>query len=217
MSFGSATAALADSTSASPVIVPLDVTMEDTGWLETVALARSNERHIAAPDAASPAAMQEGDAAPSDSRLAFLAVPPDFSITMPAVAASPGSNAIATAGSANLRSPATRSTGTNARDQAKSVKRTYKVNGAAIEFDIAVQLNGDLVGKMPLRIGSGRDVSVQLPELLALLRDRMDPQLHHWLSSAYSVNSHISFDQLRSAGFDVRYDAANDIVIMVTN
>lgn len=233
---GAATGAPAQSSPPSPVIVPLDVTMEDTGWLETAfALARSAERHIAEPDAASfavlveaanglPAVTTESSHAqltPTDNeapsgRLTLLAVPPDFSITVPAVAPPPGSATLAAPVNASVQSSPARGTGIS-RDQRKGQKRTYRVNGAAIEFDISVQLNGDLVGQVPLKTGADRNVLVQLAGLLALLQDRMDPQLHDWLGSAYSVNSHISFDQLRSAGIDVRYDAANDIVVMTAN
>ena len=235
---------------AAPVIVPLDVTMEDSGWLETVpALVRSQQAHVAEPDAAIAAAMLEkaidvlasratGEApmpstllpgesseAPSVladneasplSQLALLTVPPGFSINLPAVAVPSGSNALVASVNTGIQSPPVRSTGI-ARDQRNDQKRTYKVNGSAIEFDIPLQLNGGLVGKVPLKIGADRNVSVHLPELLALLQDRMDPQMHRWLGSAYNVNSHISFEQLRSAGVDVRYDAANDIVVMATN
>lgn len=233
-----------------PVIVPLDVTMEDTSWLETApALVRSRQALIAEPEAAivavmlesasdalaSPATdeaavpstplLMESSEAPlvltdnevsSGSRLALLAVPPGFSINVPAVAVPSGSSAPVAPVNTGIQSPPARSTGI-ARDQRNGQKRTYKVNGSAIEFDIPVQLNGELVGRVPLKIGADRNVSVHLPELLAFLQDRMDPQMHHWLGSTYSVNSHISFEQLRSAGVDVRYDAANDIVVMVTN
>lgn len=224
MSIGAATGALAQPVPSPPVIVPLDVTMEDTGWLESKSvLARLSEGHIAASEPVSLAVLSEapvaleGNEAPFESSLALLAVPRDFSITVPAVAPSPSSSALAAPVNSRVQSPPARATDILNGNQRVSRNRAYKVTGSAIEFDIPIQLNGDLVGKVPLKIGSDRNISVQLADLLALLKDRVDPQLHEWLSSAYSVNSHISFDQLRSAGIDVSYDAANDSVVMVTN
>lgn len=249
--YGNAAVAQAEPTLPAPMIVPLDVTMEDTGWLETVpVLVRPQEAHLADSDAAIPAAMLEkaSDALASPavdeaavqsasqlpmespeaqlvladkeslsgSRLALLTVPPGFSIDVPAVVVPSGSSAAAVPANTSMHSLPARSTGI-ARDQRSGQKRTYKVNGSAIEFDIPVQLNGELVGRLPLKIGADRNVSAHLPVLLTFLQGRMDPQMHHWLGSAYSVNSHISFEQLRSAGIDVRYDAANDIVVMATN
>lgn len=219
MSFGGASGAPA-SPMPTPVIVPLDVTMEDAGWLETTSVpAQSSVQNITEPEAVSLAAERASanELPVGSAEVQLLAVPPDFSITAPPAVPSPTSTALAASMNDSEQSIARPSTGALARGQGQSLKRKYRVNDSAIEFDIAVQLDGNLAGSVPLKIGSDRNVSVQLTELLALLRDRMDPQLLEWLSSAYSVNSHISFDQLRSAGIDVRYDAANDIVVMATN
>jgi hypothetical protein len=184
--------------------------MDDAVWLETwSALAAV---HPPPAELATTQLAQADIEVPSERTLALLAVPPDFSIAMPA-AASLTSQAPPNASGQSL---ITRRTGALAGNHGQNPKRTYKVNGSVVEFDIAVQLDGSLVGMALLKIGSDRNISVQLTTLLELLRDRIDPQLHQWLGSAYSVNSHISFEQLRSAGIDVRYDAANDIVVMTT-
>lgn len=179
----------------SPVIVPLDVSMEDANWLGTSGVKN-------------PAGSDEGG-------MELLAVPPDFSISAPAEAGSPMAKAVAVRAGIAVQSPGTGVRPANGAMQ-RGRKRHYKVNGPAIEFDIPVQINGSLAGEVPLRIDSERNVRVQMAGLLALLQDRVDPQVHAWLDSTYSVNSHISFDQLRSAGVDVRYDAANDTVVMAT-
>jgi hypothetical protein len=185
--------------------------MEDADWLETgSAIAAAHQP----PAELSGGQLVQADIEePSKHRLALLTVPPDFSISAPAAVASPTSQAPPHASGQSLT---TRRTGTLAPNHGQSRKRAYKVNGSVVEFDITVQLDGSLVGMAPLKIGPDRNVAVQLTGLLVLLRDRIDPQLHDWLGSAYGVNSHISFEQLRSAGIDVRYDAANDVVVMTT-
>src|SRR5687768_9856009 len=81
VSFGGATGAPA-SPMPSPVIVPLDVTMEDAGWLETTSvLAQSQVQNIAEPTAISLAAepafaneLPVGDVEPVEGEAAMAVV-----------------------------------------------------------------------------------------------------------------------------------------------
>jgi hypothetical protein len=201
----------------SPMIVPLDVTLEDPGRPAAptalaapppvVAAASTRAAELAAPPVA------EGGITLAEAKLVLLTVPPGFSIAAPA--ATPAGESVSSGDSAALAAkPALKAgvgaNGTAPRNWSRHPQRKYNVTETTVEFEIPVQINGDLVGKVPLRIGLGRDISVQVADLLSLMQGRIDPALYAALSSSYGVNRFVSFDQLRSSGIGVGYDAISD-------
>lgn len=90
----------------------------------------------------------------------------------------------------------------------------YRLTGNGIEFRIPAVLFGEELGTVPLRIGSTNLVSVRLGDLLALVAGRMDPAAHDRLAGSRNAEEYVSFSALRDAGIDVRYDAANDRLIL---
>jgi hypothetical protein len=205
-----------------PVIVPLDVTLEDAG--RPKAPVTPAPPTLAAVLASAPAAglvmapVSEGDAL-AEVGLELLSMPPSFSITAPAAAPageplrSGDKAALVPRPAAKAAAPARTAMG----NRAPHLQRKYKVTEAAVEFEIPLQINGNMAGEVPLRIGSDRDISVQLASLLSLMQGRVSPELCGWLSSTYSVNSFVSFDQLRSTGIAIGYDATNDRLTLASD
>ena len=90
----------------------------------------------------------------------------------------------------------------------------YRQTGNGIEFDIGAVLYGEVLGTVPVRVGQTDLISVRLGDLLALVQDRMAPEAYARLGAARVVNDYVSFSTLRDAGIEVRYDAANDRLIL---
>ena len=91
----------------------------------------------------------------------------------------------------------------------------YRQTGNGIEFDIGAVLHGEVLGSVPVRVGQTDLVSVRLGDLLALVQDHLATEAYARLSTARVVNDYVSFSTLRDAGIEVRYDAANDRLILL--
>ena len=103
---------------------------------------------------------------------------------------------------------------TGSRPQAANQARQYQQTGHGIEFSIPAVLFGEVVGKVPLRVGGANLISVRLGDLLGLVRGRMDPAAFERLSGSRQAEDYVSFSTLRDAGIDLQYDAAKDRLIL---
>jgi hypothetical protein len=115
-------------------------------------------------------------------------------------------------GRAALRSPARLARaqhgalgGASAQPRAK-----YQMVGGAIEFQLPVQVNGEQLGNVTLHVMPDQKISLQLKELVTLFAPHLDPQMLQALSGTETAEEFVSFDRLRAAGIDIRYDAARD-------
>lgn len=86
----------------------------------------------------------------------------------------------------------------------------YQFVGSEIEFQLPVVANGAPVGDLTLHVAPNQQVSLRLRELLALFHDEIDPQVLTSLVASPSIDSFVTFDKLRDAGIEIRYDAARD-------
>ena len=86
----------------------------------------------------------------------------------------------------------------------------YQMVGGAIEFQLPVQVNGEQLGKVTLHVMPDQKISLQLKELVTLFAPHLDPQLLQALSGTETAEEFVTFDRLRAAGIDIRYDAARD-------
>ena len=89
-------------------------------------------------------------------------------------------------------------------------KGKYQFVGSDIEFQLPVVANGSPVGDLTLHVAPNQQVSLRLRELLSLFHDQIDPQQLTELVASPSINSFVTFDKLRDAGIDIRYDAGMD-------
>ncbi|MXO57935.1 hypothetical protein GRI89_00025, partial [Altererythrobacter salegens] len=69
-----------------------------------------------------------------------------------------------------------------------------------------VQVDRSPAGELPLQISSDAFVSVRLADLISLFEDRMERPLFVWLKSSTYAKEYVTFDTLKAAGIDVRYD-----------
>ena len=86
----------------------------------------------------------------------------------------------------------------------------YQLVGSAIEFKLPVVANGTPVGDLTLHVAANQQVSLRLKELLSLFHDQFDPQALSAMVASPDIDSFVTFDKLRDAGIDIRYDAARD-------
>ena len=89
-------------------------------------------------------------------------------------------------------------------------KGKYQFVGSEIEFQLPVVANGAPVGNLTLHVAPNQQVSLRLRELLTLFHDQIDPQQLSELVASPSIDSFVTFDKLRDAGIDIRYDAGKD-------
>lgn len=115
-------------------------------------------------------------------------------------------------GRAALRSPARLAraqhgalAGASAQPRAK-----YRMVGGAIEFKLPVQVNGEQLGNVTLHVMPDQKISLQLKELVTLFAPHLDSQILQALSGTATAEEFVTFDRLRAAGIDIRYDAARD-------
>ncbi len=86
----------------------------------------------------------------------------------------------------------------------------YRLIGTEIEFQLPVMANGVPVGNLTLHVAPNQKLSLRLKELVNLFQDRIDPQLLSSMVDSPNIEAFVSFDRLREAGIDIRYDAARD-------
>ena len=86
----------------------------------------------------------------------------------------------------------------------------YKLVEGGVETQIGVQLYGERLGGVPLRVLGSGVPSLKLGDLLGLLKNRMALANYEALASSGAAEEFVSLDTLRKAGIAVRYDAARD-------
>ncbi len=100
--------------------------------------------------------------------------------------------------------------------KASSRKVADTVIDGAILHTMTLRIGTEDAGGITVRIADEGGPQVKLADLLAKVASGMDPELHARLSVAGAAQSYVSFAQLRTAGFEVRYDAAADTVVLDT-
>ena len=93
----------------------------------------------------------------------------------------------------------------------------YRMVGDIIEFKMPVRVNGENFGKLTMHIAPDDRISLHLKELVSMFEQQLDPELVTALRAAPSIDEFVSFERLRAAGIDIRYDAANNQVILAAD
>ncbi len=86
----------------------------------------------------------------------------------------------------------------------------YRMVGSAIEFKLPVQVDGEAIGQLTMHVVPNQPVALHLKELVSLFAMQIDPQVLQALNASSNVDQYITFERLREAGIDIRYDAARD-------
>ena len=89
--------------------------------------------------------------------------------------------------------------------------------GNVIEFRMPVRVNGEQLGRLTMHIAPDDQISLHLKELVSMFEQQLDPQLVSALKSSPSIDEFVSFERLRAAGIDIRYDAASNQVILAAD
>lgn len=76
----------------------------------------------------------------------------------------------------------------------------------------SVEVAGQAGGDIAVRIGPDMKPSVKVADLLGLVSAQMDPETLARFQLASSAGEYVSFAALRTAGFDVKYNAAADSI-----
>lgn len=95
-------------------------------------------------------------------------------------------------------------------DLSKASKVADRVVGDHILHVAGLSLEGVPSGDLSVRIGMGGDLSLKLADLLQPVQDQMAPEAFQRLATSSAASEYVSFAQLRAAGFDIRYDAGSD-------
>ena len=82
---------------------------------------------------------------------------------------------------------------------------------------MTLRLGNDDAGPITVRIADEGGPQVKLADLLAKVAGSMDSEVHARLSVAGAAQGYVSFAKLRAAGFDVRYDAAADTLVVAAS
>jgi hypothetical protein len=61
-----------------------------------------------------------------------------------------------------------------------------------------------------MHVVPNQPVALHLKELVSLFATQIDPQELQALNASSNIDQYISFERLREAGIDIRYDAARD-------
>lgn len=97
------------------------------------------------------------------------------------------------------------------------VRQADRLIDDVVYHHAAVSVGGQAGGDIAVRIGPDMKPSVKVADLLGLVSAQMDPDSLARFTQAGSAGEYVSFATLRSAGFDVSYNAAADsIAISVT-
>ncbi len=86
----------------------------------------------------------------------------------------------------------------------------YRMVGSAIEFQLPVQVDGEAIGQLTMHVVPNQPVALHLKELVSLFADQLEPQVLQALNASSAIDRYITFERLREAGIDIRYDAARD-------
>ena len=82
--------------------------------------------------------------------------------------------------------------------------------GSAIEFQLPVQVDGEAIGQLTMHVVPNQPVALHLKELVSLFDAQIEPEALAALNASSSIDQYITFERLREAGIDIRYDAARD-------
>jgi hypothetical protein len=86
------------------------------------------------------------------------------------------------------------------------------VVGDAVYHQVSVIVAGSDGKTADVRIGADMKPSIKVGDLLALVSDRMDPDSAARFAAAASAGDYVSLATLRTAGFDVSYNAGTDSI-----
>lgn len=84
-------------------------------------------------------------------------------------------------------------------------------NGALIH-SMSVRFGSTMAGSIDVHISDQQTPSVRLSDILSLVQPQMDAALFAALSKSPNAGEYVTFDQIRSAGIDMHYDAARDAI-----
>lgn len=90
----------------------------------------------------------------------------------------------------------------------------YRLIENGVEFKIAANIRGIEAGKVSLRVANDGPISVRLGDLLSLVEADIEWSDFERLSSSKSADEYLTFQALRHAGIDVRYDAGGDRLVL---
>lgn len=90
--------------------------------------------------------------------------------------------------------------------------RTDRLIDDILYHQTTVSVAGKTSEGITVRIGPDMKPSIKVGDLVDLVSSQMDPDSVARFSMASSANEYVSFATLRSAGFEVKYDAANDSI-----
>lgn len=93
----------------------------------------------------------------------------------------------------------------------------YRMVGNVIEFKMPVKVNGERLGALTMHIAPDDEISLHLKELVSMFEEQLDPQLVNALKASPSIDEFVSFERLRAAGINIRYDAASNHVILAAD
>ena len=102
-------------------------------------------------------------------------------------------------------------------EEAPSTPDQISAAGSGTELRIPARVNDSMAGNLPLRIASDSTISVKLRDLLSLVDGRMERNKFKNLRDSSVANSFVSFGALRSAGIQLRYEPANNEVLLYVN
>ncbi|OYY65329.1 hypothetical protein [Sphingomonas sp. 28-62-11] len=85
---------------------------------------------------------------------------------------------------------------------------TPRINtyGREVTLDFPLEVNGKMLGDLPLRIGLDDTLSVSPSALETLLDNVVDPGILQAIRSLPTTNAMIRLDDIRAAGLDIRFD-----------
>lgn len=89
-----------------------------------------------------------------------------------------------------------------------------RIVGEFIFHEATAQINDHQAGRIDVRIEGNGDLSVRLGDLLSLCEETMEPDAFAGLAASSSAAEYVTFATMRDAGIDVRYDAANDRIVL---
>lgn len=87
------------------------------------------------------------------------------------------------------------------------------VTDRGIEFVTPALVNGALAGSAPLLIADGRNISIRLADVLALLKPLMGKAGYDALRGAKRANDFVTLETLRAAGIAARMDSQDQLVL----
>lgn len=91
-----------------------------------------------------------------------------------------------------------------------------RIEGDIIFHQAKVSFDDRPDGSLSVRIGAGGDLSLRIGDLLSLYEPGMAPAVFTRLSGSSAAGQFVSFETLRSAGIDIRYDAGSDQLKIAT-